>query len=54
MENKYSKAHSTPHAKIEPSSPELRNLLLTLLTTGYILKLINERGTVLLPRNWQN
>ena len=53
-QNKYSRELGTPHAKIEPASPEFQKLLLTLLMTGYVLNLIHERGTILLPRNWQN
>ncbi len=52
--NGCSKALGTPHAKIEPVAPEFHKLLPTLLIIGYILNLIHERGTVILPRNWQN
>ena len=51
---KSSGAPDTPHAKIEPVTPESRELLSTLLLAGYVLNLINERGTVVLSRNWQN
>lgn len=53
-QNKCSRALGTPHAKIELASPEFPKLLLTLLMISYVLNLIHERGTVLLPRNWQN
>lgn len=52
--DKYSKALGTPHAQIESAAAEFHKLLLTLLIISYILNLIHERGTVLLPRNWQN
>jgi len=40
------------HARIEPPVPH--EFLSTLLITGYILNLINEHGTAVLSRNWQN
>ena len=52
--NKHLRAPGTPNAKKEPAAPEYQKLLLTLLKIGYVLKLVHERGTVLLPRNWQN
>lgn len=51
---KSSGAPDASHARIEPGAPESHELLSTLLLTGYILNLINERGTVVLSRNWQN
>ena len=51
------KTSGTPdasHARIEPVAPESRELLSKLLLAGYVLHLINERGTVTLPQNWQN
>ena len=53
-QNKCSRAPGAPHARIEPEAPEFHKLLTTLLITGYVLNLIQERGTILLPRNWQN
>ncbi len=52
--NGCSRALGTPRAKIEPVAPEFYKLLPTLLIIGYVLNLIHERGTVILPRNWQN
>ena len=52
--NEYSKALFTFDANIEPVAAEFHKLWLTLLKIGYVLNLIHERGTVLLPRNWQN
>jgi hypothetical protein len=49
-----SRTLGTPHTKIEPVAPEVRKLLITLLIIGYVLNLIHERGTVVLPQNWQN
>ncbi len=53
-QNKYSRAPGSPHTMIDPEAPEFHKLLQTLLTAGYVLNLIQERGTILLPRNWQN
>ena len=33
---------------------EIQNILPNLAKIGYLLNLIQERGTVLLPPNWQN
>jgi hypothetical protein len=54
MENKCSRALGTPHTQTELASAESHKLLLTLLMTGFVLNLIQERGTILLPKNWQN
>ena len=52
--NKHLRVPGTPHVKKEPATPEYRKILLTLMRISYVLKLIHECGTVLLPRNWQN
>jgi hypothetical protein len=52
--NKHLKAPSTPYVKKEPAASEYQKILVTLLSIGYILRLVQERGTALLPRNWQN
>jgi hypothetical protein len=54
MHNEKSRELAAPHARTDPVTPESYNLLITLLIIGYLLNLIQERGTVLLPRNWQN
>ena len=38
----------------EPREAESILLLPALQMFGYVLNLIRERGTILLPRNWQN
>ena len=45
---------SPSNAKTEPEASESHKILLTLLKISYVLNLIRERGTVLLPRNCQN
>lgn len=42
------------HAATESVTPEWHRTLPMLLKFGYVLNLIRERGTPLLPRNWQN
>ena len=42
------------HAKAEEVLPELHELMPALIITGYVLELVQECGTVMLPRNWQN
>ena len=51
---KHQKAPSSYPAKIKPVAPESYKLLSTLLIIGYVLNLIQEQSTVLLPKNWQN
>ena len=48
------RASGAPNAKVEPEAPEPQKLLSILLLIGYVLNLIHERGTVVLPQNWQN
>ena len=40
------------HGSISPK--ELRKILPPLKNMGYLLNLIQERSTVILPENWQN
>jgi hypothetical protein len=54
MHNECSRTPVVYYAKIEPVIPESYKLWITLLIIGYVLNLIQERGTILLPRNWQN
>jgi hypothetical protein len=51
--NKSTRISSIPPVEANPAAepPEIRP---SLLKIGYILNLIQKRGTVLLPRNWQN
>lgn len=50
----FREAHDLADSRKSPGAPESLEILTALQLTGYVLNLIRERGTILLPRNWQN
>jgi hypothetical protein len=47
-------ALSTAKGDAGAAATELQSILPTLIKIGYLLNLIHQRNTVLLPENWQN
>jgi len=54
METEYKRALMPLCGDIEILMPEFNKLPLTLLKIHFVLNLIHEQGTVILPRNWRN